>query len=86
MKPFSLYTEEKSLKHKVNNHEISAKIKQQIKQLRGNMVRFFWERKGESSNVVGTIKELYDTEFDFAINGGSAIRMRYNEIINIEKL
>ena len=85
MKPFSLYTEEKPLEHKVNNHEV-PKFKQQIKALRGNMIRLFWERKGENSNVVGKITQLYKVQFAFVINGRSAIRMRYDEIVKIEKL
>ena len=86
MKPFSLYTEEKPLEHKVNNPEVSAKFKQQIKQLRGSMVRLKWERKGEPFDIVGTIKQLYKIQFDYVITGRAAMRIRYDEVIKIELL
>ena len=61
-------------------------MKKQIKQLRGNMVRLKWERKGEPFDIVGTIEQLYKIQFDFAIIGRAAMRIRYDEITKIEKL
>ena len=86
MKPFSLYTEEKPLKHKVNNNKVSAKYKQQIKQLKSNTVRLRWKRKGEPFNMVGAIKQLYKIQFDFVITGRAAMRIRYDEITDIIEL
>jgi len=86
MKPFTLYTEKKPIEHKVNNHEVSTVMKKQIKQLRGGMVRLKWERKGEPFDMVGIIKQLYKIQFDYVITGRAAMRIRYDEIVKIEKL
>ena len=86
MKPFNLYTEEKPLKHKVNNNKVSAKYKQQIKVLKGNTVRLKWKRNSEPFDMVGTIKQLYKIQFDFVITGRAAMRIRYDEITDIIEL
>jgi len=85
MKPFSLYTEEKPLEHKVNNHEV-PKFKQQIKQLRDKRVRLEWHINGWGYSIVGEIKECYKIRFVFRINGSTNRKLRYNEITNIEEL
>jgi ribose 1,5-bisphosphokinase PhnN len=86
MKPFSLYTEEKPLEHKVNNPEVSAKFKQQIKQLRGKRVRLEWKINGWSYSIACEIKNCYKIRFVFRINGSTNRKLRYDEITNIEEL
>jgi hypothetical protein len=86
MKPFSLYTEEKPLEHKVNNPEVSAKFKQQIKQLRGKRVRLEWKINGWSYSIACEIKNCYKIRFVFRINGSTNRRLKYDQITKIEKL
>ena len=59
-------------------------MKKQIKELRGEMIRLKWKRKGEPFDMVGTIKQLYKVQFDFVITGRAAMRIRYDEITSIE--
>lgn len=61
-------------------------MKHKIKALRGEMIRLKWKRKNEPFDMVGTIKQLYKVQFDFVITGRAAMRIRYDEIVKIEKL
>jgi len=86
MKPFSLYIEEKPLEHTVNNHEVSAKFKQQIKQLKNKRVRLEWKINGWSYSIACEIKNCYKIRFVFRINGSTNRMLEYDQITKIEKL
>ena len=85
MKPFSLYTEENPLEHKINNHEVS-KFKQQIKQLKDKWARLEWRINGWDYSIAGEIKNCYKIRFVFRINGSTNRKLRYDQITKIEEL
>ena len=65
---------------KVNHHEMKARVKT----LRGEMIRLNWTRKGELFSMVGNIKQLYKVQFDYVITGRPPMRIRYDEVVNVE--
>jgi len=65
---------------KVDHHEMKAKVKA----LTGKTVRLFWSKNGWDHKVAGVIGKLYDTEFDFRINGSMIIKVKYDRVTNVE--
>ena len=61
-------------------------MKAKIKALICEKVRLSWSKNGCAPNVVGVIGKLYETDFDFKINGEMVIKVKYERVTNVEPI
>ena len=61
-------------------------MKAKIKALTCEKVRLFWPKNGWDHNAVGVIGKLYETDFDFKINGDMVIKPKYERVTNVEPI
>ena len=61
-------------------------MKAKIKALQGKTVRLRWSHNGWDHKVVGVIGKLYETEFDFKINGSTVTKRKYDRVTDVEEI
>ena len=60
--------------------------KSKLKKLKGTLVRMKYSAKGEPNNLTGIIEYLSNDYFMFSINGGPDVRVKYENVEDIEKI